>query len=140
MNCVIRELTIDDYDEVLALWQATEGIGLSESDSRDSIDQFLKRNPGLSFLALDEGVLVGAVVCGHDGRRGYIHHLAVRASHRRAGLGRALVDHCLRTLKYSQIDKCHLFVFANNQSAIRFWEQIGWTSRIDLTVMSHYTT
>ena len=92
-----------------------------------------------SFLAEETGALVGAVLCGHDGRRGYIHHLVVKESHRRQGIGKALVGRCLEALHQANIDKCHLFVFVDNQLAIDFWKQTGWTQRIDLTVMSHYT-
>ena len=82
MTVSIREMTIDDYDEVFALWQVSEGVGLSTADERDEIAIYLHRNPGTSFVALDGGQLVAAVLCGHDGRRGYIHHLAVKKSHR----------------------------------------------------------
>jgi len=135
----IREMTIQDFEPVLALWQASEGIGLSDSDSRESIASFLERNPGLSFLARKGDLLLGAVLCGHDGRRGYIHHLAVNQSHRHQGIGKALVDYCLNSLKLAGIQKCHLFVFHDNYDAISFWMKCGWTKRIDLVVMSHYT-
>lgn len=139
MSIRIRELGIEDYQEVLALWQESEGVGLSSSDSREQIAKFLARNPGCSLVACEEQVLVGAVLCGHDGRRGYIHHLAVRDSYRRRGVGRRLVNECLRRLKLSGIQKCHLFVFENNVSAIAFWRGIGWTGRDELNMMSRFT-
>lgn len=139
MNIVIREMVIQDYDEVLALWQTSEGVGLSDTDLEGSIASYLQRNPGLSFVARDGQHLVGAVLCGHDGRRGYIHHLAVRESHRRRGLGRALVERCLSALRRAGIDKCHIFVFADNQGTIAFWKSIGWTQRVELVMMSQYT-
>lgn len=138
MDISLRELTEDDYKEVYALWQASEGIGLSASDQKDDIAAFLKRNPGLSFVAHDGDQLVGAALCGHDGRRGYIHHLAVRDSHQRQGLGKRITNHCLVALGEIGIDKCHLFVFNQNQVAIAFWEDIGWTRRGDLVVMSKF--
>ena len=139
MSVAIREMTLQDYAEVLALWRTSEGVGLSDADSREGVARFLKRNPGLSFAARDGEHLVGAILCGHDGRRGYIHHLAVSKSHRRRGLGRALVERCLSALRRAGIDKCHIFVFADNQDTIAFWKSIGWAQRVELTMMSQYT-
>lgn len=92
MGVMLREMTVQDYEEVLALWRSSEGIGLSDADSRENIARFLERNPGLSFVAYDGQELIGAVLCGYDGRRGYIHHLAVAESHRRRRLGREWWD------------------------------------------------
>ena len=139
MSIVIREMTIEDYDQVLTLWQTSEGVGLSDADAEESIARYVQRNSGLSFVAHDGEHLVGAVLCGHDGRRGYIHHLAVSQSHRRQGLGRALVERCLSALRQDGIDKCHIFVFADNQDTIAFWKSIGWTQRVELVMMSQYT-
>jgi ribosomal protein S18 acetylase RimI-like enzyme len=139
MSAVIQEMTIDDYEEVLALWQASEGVGLSNADSEESIARYLDRNPGLSFVAREGQHLVGAVLCGHDGRRGYIHHLAIRKSHHRQGVGRALVSRCLSALRRARIAKCHIFVFADNHDTIAFWKSIGWTQRVELVMMSQYT-
>ena len=139
MSIVIREMTIQDYDQVLSLWRASEGVGLSDADSEEGVVHYLDCNPGLSFVARDGEHLVGAILCGHDGRRGYIQHLAVSQSHRRQGLGRALVERCLSALRRAGIDKCHIFVFADNQDTIAFWKSIGWTQRVELIVMSQYT-
>ncbi|MCB0153428.1 MAG: GNAT family N-acetyltransferase, partial [Anaerolineae bacterium] len=79
----IREMTPQDLAQVLVLWQQAEGVGLSEADSPDRLTRFLEHNPGLSFVAINGNQLVGAVLGGHDGRRGYIHHLAVAANERR---------------------------------------------------------
>jgi putative acetyltransferase len=99
MNIEIRPFTMVAYDRVLALWQQCEGVGLSEADSRESIQAYLSRNPGMSFIATGDGAVVGAVLCGHDGRRGYIHHLAVHPQSRRRSVGRRLVEQCLRALQ-----------------------------------------
>ncbi len=138
MSIVTREMTIQDYDEVLALWQTSEGVGLSDADSEEGVARFLDRNPGLSFIARDGEHLVGAVLCGHDGRRGYIHHLTVSTSHRHQGLGRALVTRCLSALRRAGIGKCHIFVFDDNQDTIAFWKNTGWTQRVELVMMSRY--
>jgi ribosomal protein S18 acetylase RimI-like enzyme len=132
-------MRLEDYDEVRALWQISQGIELSDADSRNSIARFLDRNPGLSFVARDEGALVGAVLCGHDGRRGYIDHLAVRESHRRQGIGRALVGRCLYNLMQIGIRKWHLFVLQDNLEALAFWKRIGWAQRVELITMSQNT-
>lgn len=132
----IRPMTIEDYDAVIALWQSTPGVGLSRADSREAIAAYLERNPGLSFVACDGDQLVGAVLSGHDGRRGFIHHLAVKPSHRRAGVGRQLAEHCTRGLQAAGIDKVHLFVFHQNETGQAFWKQTGWYERPELVVMS----
>lgn len=136
----IRPMEAGDYPAVLDLWRATEGVGLSSADSAEAIAHFLVRNPGLSAVAVEGPKLIGAVLCGHDGRRGYIHHLAVHPAYRRGGLGQALVRHCLRQLRLAGIAKCHLFVFASNGSGRAFWRSIGWTERQELIMMSTMTT
>jgi ribosomal protein S18 acetylase RimI-like enzyme len=140
MNFIIREMTIADFEEVKALWQRSNGIELSTADTKESITRFLERNPGLSFVARDGDLLVGAVLCGHDGRRGYIDHLAVSQSHRCQGIGRALVGRCLYNLVQIGIRKWHLFVMQDNQAAIEFWKKLGWAQRVELVTMSKYNS
>jgi GNAT superfamily N-acetyltransferase len=135
MSHTIRTMTIADYEAVLRLWQATEGVGLNESDEREPMAAYLKRNPDLSQVALDGGKIVGAVLCGHDGRRGYLHHLAVARTHRKRGLGRALVDACLAGLAKLGIPKCNIFLFADNAEGEAFWKHNGWAKRTDLQMM-----
>ena len=135
MNLIIRALTIADYEAVRRLWQDTEGVGLNESDSRENIALFLARNPGLSRVAVDGTKIVGAVLCGHDGRRGYLHHLAVARTHRKLGLGRQLVEFCLADLARQGISKCNIFLFAENVAGEAFWKHNGWNKRADLQVM-----
>jgi ribosomal protein S18 acetylase RimI-like enzyme len=132
----IQEMTIQDYDEVYALWRETEGIKLSEVDGKNDIKRLLELNPGLSFVARDGDQLVGAVLCTHDGRRGYIDHLAVRESHRRQGIGKGLAARCLYNLMRVGIRKMHLFVQEDNKEAIAFWRQLGWAERVELLTMS----
>lgn len=139
MSVKITPMTPHHYEQVLALWHTSEGIGLSAADSPAAIARYLDRNPDLSFVAYDGETLVGAVLCGHDGRRGFIHHLAVAPSHRRVGVGRALVERCLSALHTAGIDKCHLFVFASNHHARAFWQATGWFERPELVLISRYT-
>ena len=132
----LREFSPGDYAAVNALWQASEGVGLNESDTRAGIAAFLERNPHLSLVATDAtGAIVGAVLCGHDGRRGYLHHLAVAPAHRRRGLGRALVEQCLRRLRVVGILKCNLFLYASNAAGRAFWLRHGWAARDDLVLV-----
>jgi len=127
---------IETYDEVLTLWQQCEGIGLSNADSRENIRYYLERNPGMSFLARTQDLLIGAVLAGHDGRRGYIHHLAIHPEWRQQGLGRQLVDRCLQALKIGGIQKCHLFIFNDNTGGIAFWKSLEWDFRKDISIIS----
>jgi putative acetyltransferase len=136
MSIAIREMDIEDYESVYRMWESVEGIGLSDADSKEGIKRFLERNPGLSFVAMDRAQMVGAALCGHDGRRGYIHHLAVVNAYRKQGIGKSLVGRCMYALMRIGIAKCHLFVFGDNQEAIKFWNKVGWTERVELMMMS----
>lgn len=138
MTICIEEMTIAHYEQVLTLWRHSEGVGLSAADGREAIARYLARNPGLSFVVFADEELVGAVLCGHDGRRGFIHHLAVAPPYRRQGLGRRLVQRCLHGLTQIGIEKCHLFVFHENEDAIAFWQAQGWSIRHDITIMSRW--
>lgn len=137
---VIREMKAGDYQEAFALWQEDEGIGLSNADSEANIQRFLARNPALSFVAVHNGKIVGTILCGHDGRRGYIYHLFVAEHHRKKGVGRSLAAKSLERLKEEGIDKCHLFVFTRNELGRNFWVNTGWTLREDIVVMSKATS
>jgi putative acetyltransferase len=129
MPAEIRTMTIDDYDRVLRLWSSSEGVAVGEDDSREKIAAYLSRNAGLSVAAEEGGEIVGAILSGHDGRRGYLHHLAVAKKFRRQGLGRRLVDECLKRLAREKIPRCHIFVFIDNAEALRFWRAAGWEDR-----------
>ena len=117
------------------LWRRTEGVGLNESDTRPAIAAYLRRNPRFSFVAEKDGRIVGAVLCGHDGRRGYLHHLAVARQHRQRGIGRQLVNACLAKLRQAGIQRCNIFIFANNAVGMKFWTQNGGKLRTELRVM-----
>lgn len=132
----IIEMQPADYDEVYALWSSLPGIGLSQADARENITAFLERNPGLSFVARQTGQLCGTVLGGHDGRRGYLHHLAVHPQYRHQHIGTQLAERCLAGMRAAGIQRCHIFVFQDNQDARRFWESIGWFKRGDLVLMS----
>jgi len=129
----IRTMTVDDYEDVHALLVNTPGMGLNDvDDSREGITRYLSRNPTSCFVATDEGHIVGVILSGHDGRRGYIGHTAVATSARRRGIGTALVDAALEALRMEGISKVALVVFDRNETGNRFWEHRGFTRRTDL--------
>lgn len=133
-------MTLADYDAVMTLWRHSEGIALGESDSREGFAQFLAHNPGLSLVARNEAAIVGAVLCGHDGRRGYLHHLAVAVPQQRKGIGTALVRQCLEQLHALHIPKCNIFLLHGNEAGLRYWSNNSWTTRDDLKVMQQRTS
>jgi N-acetylglutamate synthase len=137
---MVRPFTLADYDAAFRLWQVTPGVGLSSADSREAIAQFLERNPGLSFAVGEGDELVGTVLCGHDGRRGLIHHLAVATTHRRRGIGRELARAALHALHGAGIAKCHLLVFRDNAEAQEFWRSVGAEQRVELQLFSASTS
>jgi ribosomal protein S18 acetylase RimI-like enzyme len=142
MNTAIVVLPVDanDLEAVLALWSRTEGISIRAADSPEALRRYLRRNPGLSLKAMDGDRIVGAVLSGHDGRRGYLHHLAVDQTYRHRGIGRDLVERCLSALRDEGIDKSHVFVLADNSAGRGFWSSAGWAERSDLVMFSHSET
>ena len=129
----IREMTIEDYDKVFALWKTIKGFGIrSVDDSKEGIERFLKWNPGLSVVAEEEGEIVGAILCGSDGRRGCLYHVCVHRDYRRQGIGKTMVVWCMEKLKELQINKVSLIAFTQNDVGNAFWKEIGWTKREDL--------
>jgi ribosomal protein S18 acetylase RimI-like enzyme len=132
----IREMLLTDYEAAVGLWQETPGLGLSDADSKDNIEAFLMRNKGMSFSAEWDGELIGTVLCGHDGRRGFIYHLAVHEAHRRKHIGSELIRCCLTRLNNAGITKCHLFVLENNVEGMDFWNQMGFVKRDDIYIYS----
>lgn len=127
---------MDDYAGVYTLWQQCDGVGLSQADRPAEIFRFLERNRGMSFVARCDHEVVGAILCGHDGRRGYLHHLAVAAGYRRQGIASELVKRALSQLRIEGIAKCHLFIFNDNGVGKAFWNSIGWKEREDIAIMS----
>ena len=130
---MIREMIIDDYEEVYHLWKKIRGFGLrSVDDSREGIERFLKRNPTSSVVAVEDGKIVGSILCGHDGRRGCFYHVCVDEDYRRRGIGKAMVVRAMEALKAEKINKVCLIAFTKNDVGNAFWNTIGWTKRQDL--------
>lgn len=123
-------MTIEDYDEVFALWTKIRGFGIrSIDDSKEGIEMFLKRNPSTSVVAEEDGKIVGSILCGHDGRRGCLYHVCVDEAHRRKGIGKAMVVRAMEALRAEKINKVTLIAFTDNDLGNAFWNTIGWTKR-----------
>ncbi|KMZ53415.1 GNAT family N-acetyltransferase [Dorea sp. D27] len=130
---MVRIMTIEDYDGVYALWTKIRGFGLrSVDDSREGVERFLKRNPTTSVVAVEDGKVVGSILCGHDGRRGCLYHVCVDEDYRRRGIGRAMVGMAMEALKKEEVSKVSLIAFTKNDIGNAFWNTIGWTRRLDL--------
>ena len=122
----IREFAIRDYDSAVALWTKVEGLEIAEGDDKESVGQFLKRNPRLSRAATDGSTIVGVVLCGHDGRRGHIYHLAVDPAYQGRGLGKRLLNECLEKLRDVGLQRAIIMVAADNPRGQSFWKRSGW--------------
>ncbi len=123
-------MTIEDYEEVFALWTKIRGFGIrSIDDSKEGIEMFLKRNPSTSVVAEEDGKIVGSILCGHDGRRGCLYHVCVDEDHRRKGIGKAMVVRAMEALRAEKINKVTLIAFTDNDLGNAFWNTIGWTKR-----------
>ena len=125
-NIDTREFTINDYDAAVELWQRVEGLEIAEGDDKESVAQFLARNPGLSRVATDGSGTVGVALCGHDGRRGHIYHLAVDPAYRRYGLGKRLVQESLNGLRRVGVIRAIILVADYNLGGAEFWKRAGW--------------
>ncbi len=137
MSIEILPMTVEDLEAVTTLWDGMEGVGLNESDDPGQLRAFLGRNPNLSLVARAGSRLVGAVMCGHDGRRGFLYHLAVLPEYRQRGVGRAMVDQCLAALGSLGLLKCNILVYVDNHSGDQFWKRGGWHDRAELKLMQH---
>lgn len=130
---MIRKMTSKDYNSVYNLWINTKGMGLNNlDDSEDSICRFLKRNPNTCFVAEDNEIIIGTIIAGHDGRRGYIYHTVVSEKYRRKGIASKLVENVLSAMRSEGIKKCALLVFERNETGNNFWQSIGFTDRTDV--------
>jgi N-acetylglutamate synthase len=121
-----REFRISDYDEALDLWHRVEGLEIAEGDDREGIAQFLARNSALSRVAFEGSTIVGVALCGHDGRRGHIYHLAIDPAYQGCGLGKRLLDECLTGIRKTGVKRVIIMVADDNQRGTKFWERVGW--------------
>lgn len=129
-------MKISDYDSVINLWRQTENLSLRDADSKQSIESYLNRNSGLSFVALSGDKIIGAVLVGTDGRRGYLQHLAVSSEFRGQKIGKVLVEKSVDSLAAISVSKMHFFVHSNNVNAQGFYEKLGWFPRDEIRMYS----
>ncbi|MDY6352162.1 GNAT family N-acetyltransferase [Candidatus Weimeria sp. HCP3S3_B5] len=134
-----REMTIDDFEKVHALWMSIHGFGIrSIDDSREGVEAFLNRNPGFSVVAEEGGQIVGSILCGHDGRTACFYHVCVREDKRRQGIGKDMTVWCMRKLNQAHVNKISLVAFKDNSIGNSFWQQEGWKEREDYNVYDFY--
>lgn len=127
---MIRKMVIEDYEEVYSLWKKIQGFGIrSIDDSKEGVGKFLKRNPKTSVVAVENSKIVGAILCGHDGRRGCLYHVCVEEKYRRQGIGKAMVVAVMNALQEEGINHVSLIAFAQNDIGNTFWNTIGWQKR-----------
>lgn len=132
IDYTIRPMTIEDYEEVYALWTHIQGFGIrSIDDSKEDIVRFLERNPNTSAVAICDNKIVGNILCGHDGRQGSFYHVCVAKDYRRHGIATKMAVSCMRALQDAGINKITLIAFSENEGGNAFWRKIGWTSRSD---------
>ncbi|NRA39060.1 MAG: GNAT family N-acetyltransferase [Planctomycetes bacterium] len=139
---MLRSMHIDDYDELIECWSNTPGVTLNDADSHECIERFLQRNPELSLVMTDEeknNKIIGTIMCGHDGRRGYLHHMFVDETYRGQGIGKKIFSQVVTRLEKEKIAKAHLMVVNENTNAKFFWEKIGCHQRDDITLFSFCT-
>ena len=130
---MVRLMTVEDYDQVRALWMTIKGFAIrSIDDSREGVERFLRRNPTTSVVAVENEKVVGAILCGHDGRRGCLYHVCVDPEYRRRGIGKSMVVFCMDALKKEKINKVSLIAFTKNDIGNAFWHSFGWKQREDL--------
>lgn len=129
----IQPMTVDDYDDVRALWMTIRGFGIRTlDDSPADIRRFILRNPTTSVVARDGNRIVGSILCGSDGRQGALYHVCVARDYRRRGIGTRMVGYCMQQLKLMGINKVSLIAFASNDAGNAFWNKIGWTRKSDV--------
>jgi ribosomal protein S18 acetylase RimI-like enzyme len=137
MTIHVREMQITDYDSVIQLMQVTPGIAVRDADSKEATARYLERNPGLSLVAEQDETIIGCVMCGHDGRRGYLQHLIVSTEYSGKGIAQRMVSTCIGQLEKLGILKTHIDVLVTNKTAIRYWEKLGWKKRDDIYRFSY---
>ena len=137
----IRLMNTSDYDGAYSLWRSCAGMGLNNlDDSREGFARFLRRNPETCFAAVEDGRIIGTILAGNDGRRGFIYHTAVHPGYRRQGIGTALVNAAIDAMQTLGIHKVTLVVYARNAEGNAFWEAQGFTAREDLTYRNRTLT
>ncbi|MEM6855327.1 MAG: GNAT family N-acetyltransferase [Planctomycetota bacterium] len=133
----IREMLVADYAEVRELWGRLEGMRLEAADSEAGVTRYLTQNPGLSFVATEGDRIIGSVLCGQDGRRGYLQHLSVTPEYRNRGVGSALLAAAAEAFARHELHEIRIFVLRDNSEGLEFWRKRGWDHRYDIDVFTH---
>lgn len=129
----IRVMTMEDYPKVYELWMSIRGFGIrSIDDSKEGVEKFIRRNPTTSVVAVEGERIIGAILCGHDGRRGCFYHVCVAEDKRKQGIGKKMAVFAMHALAAEGINKVSLIAFKSNEIGNRFWQSVGWTFREDL--------
>jgi len=131
----ITSLEVTDFAELLTLWKRTEQLNLGLINTEEDLEKYLSRNPALSCVAKCGDKIIGALLCGHDGLVGYIHHLAVDGEFRRLGVGKTLVTHAVATLETQGISRCNIVISKQNTVGATFWNSLGWLRRSGVCIM-----
>ena len=130
---MIRTMKAGDYEGVYSLWMSIKGFAMrSIDDSREGVERFLKRNPTTSVVAVQNGLIIGNILCGHDGRTGCFYHVCVAPGYRKHGIGYRMVRTAMEALQREGVSKISLIAFKNNEVGNAFWQGIGWTEREDV--------
>jgi len=137
MNLNVRKMTPDDYQEVRAIWELTPGMKLEQADSEEGVTRYLSRNPSLSYVAEVGDKIIGTVLCGEDGRRGYLQHLCVIEEFRGQGIGKKLLETAIQQFKLLELHEIRIFVFKDNDLGNKFWGDLGWIIRDDIYVRAY---
>lgn len=135
-NITIREMKKEDHPQIYEIWRNSKGIGLGQLDLKEEVGNFLKQNSKYSFVAVKDDKLLGAVLCGYDGRRAFIYQMAIDSDCRNKGIGTMLVDKCVKQLKQDRILKCDLYCFTDNEIGRSFWKKMGWKQRPEINIFS----
>lgn len=130
------EMRKNHFSLVRKFWECTDGIKLTIGDSENEFESFLKRNKGMSFICKDKSILIGTILCGHDGRRGFIYHLAVDKNYRNMSIAKTLINKSITQLKSQGIKRCMLMADSINENAKSFWIKMQWRKRDDLQMFS----
>lgn len=137
MHYLIRNMIPEDYSAIKILWENTPGLKLEKADSKDGITRYLVRNPNLSFVAEIDGQIIGTVLCGEDGRRGYLQHLCVENKHRHNGIAKMLLAKAIEQFSSLQLYEIRIFVLKSNNIGTQFWSKLGWELRKDILVRTY---
>lgn len=134
----IREMNDTDLSKVQLLWKEV-GFNPSFSDTIPELKKMLKHNPNLCLvleLSNGERKLIGAVLGGFDGRRGWIHHLAINHLYQNRGIGTIVMNELTKRFEKIGVVKLKLEILVINKKVIEFYKRLGWDLRKDLTTMS----